>query len=248
MKSLIETKSYLESVAYGLLLFAFCYEKFKQYFIKTLYEKEVLVSSNCIETIIDPQHYTFFMPRNYLIAKQKLDWVINEFGYIESEEKESILKILNSINCKKHTQPKNGFWGFTLGEDLGPTIGIIDFAPKIEYSQIIILKPTCDSLDKYNLTKLINNASMNIIYKCIEFANYNLKRLEPEVISWLSDSRMLELYCAMSDSQYENIFDRIKKLEIKHSVVTKNYDSSVIALQPSMAGTYYEFLDGLIRK
>lgn len=244
--TIIKIESYLESIAYSILLFAIHDEKYKKHLLKTLYENEILRFYEYTSMEIDYSKSTLLFPRNYSFAKQKLSWLINEMNFIDSDEKDNILVILNAAKEKKQILPKDAAWGIVFNETLGPTLGDVDSINKIEYSQIIILNSGCNKIEKHDLVRFVNKVSIQVIQKCLVRADYNFNRLEPEVVFWISNSGMIELYYTQDDSQFETIYKRIEDAKIKCAILNVDEMSSIIALQPSVKGSYLQFINELI--
>lgn len=240
--------SYLQSIAYGIVLLAQRKKSFKEVLLNYLRDHDVLIQHSQVEDIDHciPHDGELVIPINHLIAQSKLAWLINETKYVEQDERDYIFGILNLVDEREIPVPKAAAWGIVFNETLGPTLGDVDLSSRLDYSQVIILKSGCKVIEKYDLAKSVNSASLGALDRCFEVARYDFQRLEPEVISWLSDSRNLEMYFSVSDSQFANVLYRVNECRLNYFMIDEENSSSVLALQPSINGSYCELVGELV--
>ena len=239
---------YLQSMAYSIVLLAYRKKRLKEFLMGYL-SKQDLLQPNEHDKYYDPcipAERKLLMPINYAISQRKVEWLINETKHVDQDVKVDILRILNLVGRKGISMPKAApAWGVVFNETLGPTLGDPDKPSKLDYSQVIILKSACKHLEKFELTKWVNSASLGALNRCFETANSDFQRLEPEVVSWLSGSRKLEMYFSDNNQQFENILQKVYESNLIFFLFNSQVSTSILALQPSISEGYYELVSDL---
>jgi hypothetical protein len=230
--------SHLESVALGLLVLAIKSNYFKKELVQYLFENDLILP----KTITNQGFYQnyesikWILPINPSIAESKLKWLVNEIEYVSDAEREKIIRILDLAYRKP--VPEMAAWGIVFNETLGVFVaGHPFFVDRhLEYSQAIILSPNWRNLEPQNLTKQISRISLMTLTKCIEEAELDFKRLEPEVSSWLLEGKNLELYVAKNEKDFKGILTHLSNSGIIYTSISN--EINLIALQPSVTGSY----------
>jgi hypothetical protein len=234
--------THLESVSLGLLGLAKESSYFKNQLLKQLYEHELILTdaSPLQELNLDYGHVKWIPFINPGVAESKLTWLCREANNTSNEEREKIVQIL-SLAYQDPT-PKMAAWGIVFNETLGVFVAGHPFFLDqcLKYSQVIILGPTWRELESQNLSKQINRASLLTLSRCIEEAKFNLKKLDPEVSSWLLEGSGLELYGAESKEDFTEIVTQVKNCGLPFSSLSEEVD--LIALQPCVTGSYETLL------
>lgn len=234
--------SKLESVALGLLALATKSEVIQKKLMQGLYEYDLIMSNleNTSEESLDFSHIEWIPFINTRIAESKLFWLINEINHASDEERQRVVKILSYTY--RNPVPQMAAWGFIFNETLGVFVAGHPFNVdmRLEYSQVIIVGPNWRQLEPQNLAKQVSRISLMALSKCIEEANFNLKRIEPEVSSWLLEGSGLELYCAKDEEELNEILIKAQNCGLLCSSISE--EVKLIALQPSVSGSYETLL------
>ena len=250
MGTLVDTGqgSYLQSVAYSMALLAYHDKGFRESLGRYLFDKRILIPASQIDNVDALSHddVLFLMPISRSIAEEKLAWLVNELEYVDIVERNRIQNILSLVAVNEYTFPQAASWGVIDNETLGVYVAGHPFRRSgLGYSQVVILERSCSQLENFALAKLIHSVSVAALNRCVEDANYDFKRLEPEVIEWLSGPRDLELYWAAADSEFEEALTKVRMAEIKFALVDEGESGSILALQPSATGTHFECVNQL---
>jgi hypothetical protein len=237
--------THLESVALGLLALTMKSDFFKQQLMQQLYEHDLILtdSSETPGDDLDYENIEFIPFISPEVAVRKLSWLCNEIGFASKNEKQRIVRVLSLTY--KNPIPQMAAWGFIFNETLGVFVAGHPFNIDscLEYSQVIILGPNWQKFESQNITKQVNRISLMTLTKCIEEAKFNLKRIDPEVSSWLFEGSGLELYCAENESDYKEILVRMHNCGQPYISLSEDVD--LIALRPSVTGSYEILLANL---
>ena len=228
--------SRLESVALGLLVLAKKSDFFKKRLMQHLYEHDLILlgTIEIPEVPLEYGHIKWIPSINPKVVERKLVWLFNEIDYASDLQRQRIIKIL-SLAYRKPV-PKMAAWGILFNETLGLTMGDPDLDCCLEYSQVVILGSGWHKLELQNLTKQVSKVSLMALTRCIEEANFNLNRLEPEVSSWLLEGSGIKLYSAKNDQDFEEILIHARDCGLPFASISE--DVNLIALQPSITGSY----------
>ena len=228
--------SYFESVALGLLALAMKFEFFKKQLMQHLFDHDFILPAGfeMPEVSLDYRHIKWIPSIHPNVAEDKLIWLLNEIEQAPEMERQRVIKILSF--AYKKMMPEMAAWGILFGETLFVAVGNPDVT-SAEYSQVIVLDPSWKELDSQNLVKKVNEVSLAMLTRCIEEANFNIKRLEPEVSSWLLKGSGLKLYSAKTNQDFKDILTNLNDCGMPFVYNSEN-NIGVIALQPSITGSY----------
>lgn len=242
----VDKVSYVKTIAASMVLLAVKNEKFRVSMCRYLFNRELLVPYPQ-ENELSVDLSSFFantQPISEIVADRKLEWLVNELNYIDSDDRCDTLRVLG-LATLSIPDPKAAAWGILFNQTLGLTRGNPDFSSGLEYSQEIILNQDWEDFNKLELAQAISAASAGVLSKCLEVADYDFKRLEPEVVSWLSESRTSLLYSVSSNSEFNEVVSRAYLSGISFFVSADGALPNIIALQPSIAGSHYKIVEGL---
>jgi hypothetical protein len=227
----------LKLIALGLVLFAKKQSNFKKLIFNGLFDRNFYLPNTEVHLSADDITLIKWIPQiNPLIAEKQLIWLFNEMEYVQLPEREKLITILH-LAFDKPT-PQAAAWGIIFNETLGVFVAghPFDIKSSIDYSQVVIVDSNWKQFKPHILAKRINKASIKVLTKCMESANYDLKRLEPEVSSWLWEGSEIKLYYAKRNGDFEDILNCAHKSGLLCFVTTE--DINVLALQPCITGSY----------
>lgn len=235
---------YLETVAWSLVAHAGPNKDFKELLTRLIRERTAAPQAYFSCTGCVAPNAEWLIPLSPNDARKKAEWLMNELDYVESAERESLLGILGTACLQEWPLPEDAAWGILFNETLGPTRGNPSVW-QVEYTQVVIVQDWGNGFGPHEFARLVSEASSGALYRCIENANHDFRRVEPEVLAWLSDSRSLEIYHADTHSQFESVVDWAIEFGINNWVVNSDSGMAGIGLQPAAKGTYYKLIQGL---
>ncbi|MBI2033845.1 MAG: hypothetical protein HYT13_01975 [Candidatus Liptonbacteria bacterium] len=238
-------RSHLETAALGFLGLAKKSGSFREWLKRRLFDRELILlgATEFPEAALEYEHGEWVPSIHPAIAERKLTWLFDEIDCAPEPQRQGVVKILN-LACG-HTMPRAAAWGIVFVETLGVFVSGHPFrSPRVDYSQAVILGPGWNLLKPHDLTKRVNKASLTALTKCIEAASLDLKRLEPEVASWLWKGSGVRLYSAQSNQDFEDVLAHVRKSGLSFASVSEG-KVDVLALQPCITGSYDTLLAGL---
>lgn len=236
-------RNHLESVALGFSELAGMSDDFKGWLKHRLLERE-LVFIDAANLSVDPG----YAPPDWVpaihpgIADRKLTWLLDKIENAPKRQRQEVVKIL-TLACGD-IMPKAAAWGVVMVETLGVFVAGHPFRSlRLDYSQTVIVGPGWNRLKPQNLTKQVSKASLMVLAKCVEDADFKLERLEPEVSAWLVEGSGIKLYGAERSQDFADVLVRVGKSGLPLVSISEEVD--VLALQPCIDGSYDTLLAGL---
>lgn len=211
--------------------------------------EELKLNFNFSEGEILSTEYNFerdnpLIPPNEISAQKRLNWLIAQIINHNISNRDECLNSLFSTNILEREDPKLMFFGLRASVRYGPVAGDM-IADKKSISQYIILHTICGDCTKYEISKIVHDASVGALYESVESANFDFSELDPEVLEWFVGKRNLQMFIANSDTDYNSVINKVNKFNIPSYRLSKEGIYDLIALKPAYGGSYEPIINKL---